>query len=107
MDQGGGLWFWGVLVAVMLVFMFLPQWMNRRRRKQREEELLVGDRVLTIGGLIGELTYVDFEANIARIKLTEDVEVEIMPGAISGKRSDQESVEQDTGDGADGTGKGK
>jgi len=95
MDQSSGLLFWGVLVVAMLVLTLLPRWMNRRRMNQRKEELQVGDRVLTIGGLIGELTQLDFEDNIARIKLAEGVEIQIMPGAISGKRSDQTSGARD------------
>lgn len=101
MGQDSGLLVWGGLIVAMLVFMFLPQWMNRRRMKQREEELAVGDRVLTIGGLVGELTYLDFEDNVARIKLAEGVEVQIMPGAISGKRSDRDSATQDADRAAD------
>jgi preprotein translocase YajC subunit len=74
--------------------------MNRRRANQRKDELQVGDHVLTIGGLIGELTHIDFEDNIARIKLAEGVEIQIMPGAISGKRSDPRPGAQDADDGA-------
>ena len=62
-------WFWLVLIVAMVAFLALPQWMARRRQKQREQELKVGDSVLTIGGLIGEITYLDFQSNIARIKL--------------------------------------
>lgn len=101
MDDSSGLLFWGVLIVVMLVLTLLPRWMNRRRSNQRKEELRVGDRVLTIGGLVGELTQIDFEANIARMKLAEGVVIQIMPGAISGKRSDQISGAQDADDGAD------
>jgi len=101
MDQSSGLWFWGVLIVVMLVFTLLPRWMNRKRMNRRKEELQAGDRVLTIGGLIGELTHIDFEENIARIKLAEGVEIQIVPGAISGKRNDQVSGAQDADDGAD------
>jgi preprotein translocase subunit YajC len=60
----------------------------RRRQRKREDELQVGDQVITIGGFIGELTFIDFDANLARIKLTEDLEVKIVPGAIRGKRVD-------------------
>lgn len=85
--QDGGWLFWVVVIGGLVVFLFLPQWMARRRQRKREESLRVGDNVMTIGGLIGELTYVDFEANIARIKLAEGVEIRILPGAISGKRA--------------------
>lgn len=80
-------WFWLILIVAMVAFLALPQWMARRRQRRREEDLKIGDAVLTIGGLMGEITYLDFEANLARIKLAEGVEIGILPGAISGKRA--------------------
>jgi preprotein translocase YajC subunit len=77
--------FWIVMMALIVVFLYVPQWMARRRRQQQEKKLAVGDRVITIGGFVGTLTRYDREANIARIRLTEGVEVDILPGAISGK----------------------
>lgn len=85
-DQGSWL-FWVIIIVGLVVFLFLPQWMAQRRRKKREEELAVGDQVMTIGGLMGEITYLDLDANIAKLKLAEGVEIRILPGAISGKRS--------------------
>ncbi|MBN1247940.1 MAG: preprotein translocase subunit YajC [Anaerolineae bacterium] len=85
MGQDGGLLFWGVIIVAMVVFMFLPQWTARRRQKRREEELAVGQRIVTIGGFIGDLTHLDFEANEARIRLADGVELSILPGAIRGK----------------------
>ncbi len=86
MGQGGDWLFWIVMMALIVVFLYVPQWMARRRRQQQERELAVGDRIITIGGLIGTLTRYDREANIARIRLAEGVEVDILPGAISSRR---------------------
>ncbi|MGC9347792.1 MAG: preprotein translocase subunit YajC [Anaerolineae bacterium] len=84
MDQN---WlFWIIAIAALVVFLILPQWLARRRQRKREEELQVGDDVMTIGGLIGTLTHLDFEHNIARLEIAEGVEVRLLPGAISGKR---------------------
>jgi preprotein translocase YajC subunit len=94
MGNGNDVLFWGILIAAMVVFLFLPQWMNRRRQKKREQDLRVGDRVMTIGGFIGELTYIDFEANLARIRLAEGIEVSLLPGAISGKRESADAVDE-------------
>ncbi len=80
--------FWFILIAFVVLFWFVPQWLNRRRQQQRIEALSVGDRVLTIGGFVGTLTHFDPEAGAARIRLTEDVEVEILPGAIRGQYRD-------------------
>lgn len=85
MGQDGGLLFWGVVLVAMVVFMLLPQWTARRRQKRREEELEVGQRIVTIGGLIGDLTYLDFDANQARVRLADGLEISVLPGAIRGK----------------------
>lgn len=85
MGQGTDWTFWLVAMALIIVFFYVPQWISRRRRQQQEKNLAVGDRVITIGGFIGTLTRYDPEANIARIRLAEGVEVDILPGAIGGK----------------------
>jgi preprotein translocase YajC subunit len=87
MGQGTDWVFWIVMMVLVIVFLYVPQWMARRRRQQQEKELAVGDRIITIGGFMGTLTRYDREANIARIRLAEGVEVDILPGAISGKQA--------------------
>jgi len=89
MDQTSGGWIWLVFIAVMALFMYVPRWMAQRQRRQQEAALAVGDQVLTIGGLLGTLTYIDSEKNLARLRIAEGVEVEILIGAISGKRASQ------------------
>ncbi len=93
MENGLDWLFWAILIIGALAFLYVPQFLARRRQKKREEELAVGDSVMTIGGLIGRLTFIDFDQNIARIRLAEGVEIRILPGAISGKR--QEATSQD------------
>ncbi len=85
--EGFGDWiFWIFLVLMFIVLVYVPRWAARRQRQRQEAELAVGDRVLTIGGLIGTLVYFNTEENIARLRLAEGVTVDILPGAISGKR---------------------
>lgn len=87
--------FWVILLVALGVFAVLPQWMARRRQAKREEELEVGDQVMTIGGFLGTLTYINFDDNLARIRLAEGVEVEILAGAISGKRKSPSDAAQE------------
>lgn len=89
--------FWVIAIVALVVFLILPQWMARRRQKKREDELQVGDDVMTIGGLIGTLTHLDFQHNIARLEIAEGVEVRLLPGAISGKRVESQE-EAETGE---------
>ena len=90
MGEGTDWLFWIVIMALIIVFFYVPQWMARRRRQQQDRELAVGDRIITIGGFIGTLTRYDREANIARIRLAEGVEVDILPSAIGGKHVSRE-----------------
>jgi preprotein translocase YajC subunit len=85
MGQGTDWTFWVIMMTLIVVFLYVPQWMARRRRQQQEKDMAVGDRVITIGGFIGTLTRYDREANIARIRLAEGVEVDILPSAIGGR----------------------
>jgi len=63
--------------------MFLPQWQARRRRKKQMAELRTGDEVITVGGIIGKLTYLNDEENRARIEIAPGVEMQVVLAAIS------------------------
>ena len=73
-----------VLGLVLLsVPMFLPQWQARRRRKKQMAELRTGDEVMTVGGIIGKLTYLNDEENRARIEIAPGIEMQVVLAAIS------------------------
>lgn len=78
-----------ITTAVALVFLLIyvivvmPQ--NRARKNQRQvlEDLKVGDKVVTVGGIVGKLTALDRDRDTARIEVAKGVEIEIIPSAIS------------------------
>lgn len=101
MAEGNSWLFWIILIVGSVLFLYVPQLISRRRQKKRDESLVVGDRVMTIGGFIGELEFVDFDKNLARIRLADNLVVDILPGAISGKRVEEpvaDPVENETGE---------
>ena len=63
---------WVVGLVLLSVFMFLPQWQARRRRQKQMAEMRVGDEVMTVGGIIGKLTYFNAEENRARIEIAPE-----------------------------------
>ncbi len=69
-----------ILVWVVVV---LPQ--NRARKTQQEvvADLKVGDDIVTVGGVIGKLTYLNEQEDIARIEIAKGVEIRIIPASIS------------------------
>ena len=81
-----------VFVVGMGGFMLWSQWRARKRYQQKMEQLQVGNRVVTIGGIHGQLTSVDKEENLARLRIAPDVEIEISLGAIS-RRIEEEVTE--------------
>lgn len=83
MGNNGDMTLWILLLGGAMLFLFLPQWLARRKESQKTALLEAGQRVLTIGGFIGRLTYVDRERNLARLRLAEGVEAEILLNAIA------------------------
>ncbi|MBN1260915.1 MAG: preprotein translocase subunit YajC [Anaerolineae bacterium] len=81
--QSGELLWWAIIIGAFLLFIVGPQWLSRRKQAQKMAAYKPGDRIITIGGFIGTLTYIDRDENVARVRLGEGVEVEIVPGAIS------------------------
>ena len=70
-------------LILLSVFMFLPQWQARRRRQKQMNALHTGDKVMTIGGIIGKLTFLNTEEERARIEIAPGVEMDIVLTAIS------------------------
>ncbi|MBR5358695.1 MAG: preprotein translocase subunit YajC [Clostridiales bacterium] len=67
MDQMGSLYSIGILIVMFVVFYFIlirPQRKRDKELKKEMENLAVGDKVVTIGGLVG------FVANIKDDEIT-------------------------------------
>lgn len=78
----------GALIPMILIFgIFYLIWFMPLRKKQKALESFIaslkkGDRVVTNGGLFGEVTKV--EDNIVVLKLAENVKVRVSRRAIAG-----------------------
>jgi preprotein translocase subunit YajC len=70
-------------LVLISVLMFWPQWQTRRRRQKQMAELRVGDKVMTVGGIIGKLTYFNADEDRARIEIAAEVEIQVVLAAIS------------------------
>lgn len=80
----------GMINAVMpmlvmgIVFYFMlwrPQKQQQQKRQQMLEALKVGDKVITLGGMLGEITKLDDRK--VTLKLAKDVEIEFLRTAVS------------------------
>ena len=70
-------------LIVIGALMFWPQWQARRRRQKQMAEMSAGDKVMTVGGIIGKLTYLNAEEDRARIEIASGVEIQVILAAIS------------------------
>jgi len=89
-----------LITSIALVFLLiwivvvLPQ--NRARKVQQEvvSDLKIGDQIVTVGGIIGKLTYLNIDEDLARIEVASGVEVRIIPAAISHPLDYKQRVQQ-------------
>jgi preprotein translocase subunit YajC len=69
----------------MFVFMYLllirPQRQQQRRHAEMVESLQVGDEIITVGGLYGDVTEV--HPDRVTLEIAEDVEVEVAKRAVA------------------------
>ena len=70
-----------VLLGVFWVLMILPQRRQQKKRAEMLNALKKGDKVITIGGIHGEITELGDED--IRIRIADKVEVKITKGSVS------------------------
>ena len=73
------------IILMLLIFYFLLYRPQKNAQKQREamlSSLKVGNRVITIGGIYG--TIVSLTDEIVRLKVADNVEIEMARGSING-----------------------
>jgi len=72
------------LILIFFVFYFLlilPQQKKQKLHKKMLDELKEGDKVITVGGLVGEVEKIKDE--IVTLKFKENTKIEILKNAIS------------------------
>jgi len=85
---GGGSGMLIMLVAIFAIFYFLMIRPESKRRKERQsmiDSLARHDKVVTIGGLYGDV--IDVHEDRVVLKIAENVKVEVAKSAVSSKRT--------------------
>lgn len=75
---------WLVLFGLMYFFMIRPQRQRQQERQEMLQELKTGDKVITVGGIHGQLTQVGEEEITLRI--TDDVEIQMSKQGVETRR---------------------
>ncbi len=81
------LYSYGPIVLMVIIFYFLLYRPQKKQQKQRNtmiDNLKVGHRILTIGGIHGEITYVDkTKSDDIKIRIADGVEIKITNSAVA------------------------
>ena len=96
--QGGGMFFWFILLAFAFIVIFLPA----RSQKKREQELMSkvnalqkGDQIIIPGGIIG--TVAGFKDNALEVKVAENVNLTVLKTAVVGLLNDVQPAAKEGG----------
>jgi len=71
-------------ILILFVFYFLvllPQQKKQKEHKKMLDELKVGDKVVTVGGILGEVE--KLKENIVTVKVREGISIDFLRNAIS------------------------
>ena len=83
--------------AMMLVIFYLLVLMPQRKRQKKIQEfqaaLKVGDRVITTGGIYGQVTRLS--ENAVQLQIADKVKIEVARPAVAGYQGQDPVVQQD------------
>jgi preprotein translocase subunit YajC len=91
-DTMGMLASYGPIVVMVVIFYFLlykPQKKEQKRRKGMLETLKKGNRIMTIGGIYGEI--VSLNENTVKVKIADKVEIEVARASVSANISQEKN----------------
>jgi len=96
--QGGLLVTMLPMAAMLLIFYFLLLMPMRKRQKkvaQFQASLKVGDKVITTGGIYGEVTRIDDTS--VQVQIAERVRISVARASIGGYQGEEPVVKSDGG----------
>lgn len=70
-----------IIFVIFWVILILPQRKQQKKREAMLASLKKGDKVVTIGGIHGEITYLDDED--IRLRVSDKVELKMLRSSVS------------------------
>ena len=77
------------MVVLFYFLLYKPQKKEQKRRIGMLETLKKGNRVLTLGGIYGEITAI--HENVIKLKIADNVEIQVARASISANVSQDEA----------------
>lgn len=85
---------YGPIIVMVVIFYFLlykPQKKEQKRRREMLDSLKKGNRVMTIGGIYGEISAI--RENTIMLKVAEKVEIEVSRASVNANISQEKKTE--------------
>ncbi len=73
--------YFGLFLVLFYVLVVMPRKKQEKRHKTMLEELKRGDRIITIGGIKGQISQV--KDDVIVLKVSENTEIEIIKRAVA------------------------
>ena len=78
-----------IVMAVLIYFMWRGQKKEQKRRQEMIDGVKVGSKIITIGGIYGEIVTVKEQSFI--VKIADNTRIEIMKSAVSNVPAEEEA----------------
>lgn len=90
MDQNTGslislLIVWGVVIAIFYFIAIVPQRREEKRRQEMLDSLKAGDKIVTKGGLIGQIVAVNKQTKILQVSFGKGIIIEMVREGVAYK----------------------
>nr|WP_234407785.1 preprotein translocase subunit YajC [Massilibacillus massiliensis] len=86
---------YGPIVVMIVIFYFMlyrPQKKEQVRRKEMLDNLKKGHKIMTIGGIYGEITAI--KDNIVTVKIADKVEIEVARSSVNTNVTQEKKAEK-------------
>ncbi|MBQ7402791.1 MAG: preprotein translocase subunit YajC [Lentisphaeria bacterium] len=85
-----------IVIAAMFFLMWRGQAKEKKRREEMMNSIMVGTKVLTLGGIYGTVDSVN--GDIFKIKIADNVKIEINRNGIASVIKDEKAAEPAAGE---------
>jgi preprotein translocase subunit YajC len=97
----GGQSFWvslvpfGLMLAIFYLLVLMPMKKRQRKVQDFQSSLKVGDRVITTGGIYGQITKLG--EGTVQVQIADKVRIEVARAAVGGLQGQEPVVQQESG----------
>ena len=72
-----------LVIAAYWTLVIMPRQQDFKRHQQFVRQMKLGDEIVTYGGLVGVITELDPDAGLAKVRLADNLEVQIITAALT------------------------